>query len=98
MNVFKLKHRKLQLNIINLFSLFLLLFVLLFATINIFNYNYILFSKQTGEQKSCEFQECTDEEILEEYKNAKGKYRKKLEKELKARGIKNKNKHRGNKQ
>jgi RHS repeat-associated protein len=64
-----------------------------------------IYSKQTGNQKSDEFSDKSDEWVKEEYYNLKGKldkvqkaYKKKLEKELKARNGKNTGKERGNKQ
>lgn len=65
-----------------------------------FNKSYSLeFSKQKGNIKSDEFIDWTNEQVLEEYKNAIDKtWKLKLQKELKARGVKNKQKNRGKKQ
>lgn len=86
------------------FKLFIISVLIIF-TISIFVYHRVQeshsleFSKQKGNIKSDEFIEWTDEELLEEYKNAIDKaWKLKIQKELKARGVKNKQKSRGKKQ
>jgi RHS repeat-associated protein len=54
-------------------------------------------SKATGNQRSDEFANWTTQQLLEAYRRASGDYRRKLEKELKARDEKNKGKARGGK-
>lgn len=57
------------------------------------------FSKQKGNIKSDEFINWTDDELLKSYDSvSNGAFRQKLQKELKARNLRNKQKDRGKKQ